>query len=127
MKGSATSVDYTLRKRSILRDFRVGRLSRYDVCDAHPEMQRIAKNVGEKTRSDCPVCGRQKLRLLNFVFGETLGNDNGRVFPSKAIFNGLREKYGTFTCYIVEVCIDCNWNQLIRSIRFENWGGERDV
>jgi hypothetical protein len=28
---------------------------------------------------------------------------------------------------VVEVCIDCNWNQLIRSIRFENWGGERDV
>jgi hypothetical protein len=127
MKGSAKSVDYRLRKRSILHDFKVGRLSLYDVCDAHPEMKRIARNVGEKTRSDCPICGKEKLRLLNFVFGDTLGNDNGRVFPSKAIFNGLRDKYGTFTCYVVEVCIGCNWNQLIRSISFENWGGRRNV
>ncbi len=127
MKSAATSVDYTLRKRSVLRDFRVGRLSRYDVCDAHPEMQRIAKNVGEKTRSDCPICGKEKLRLLNFVFGDELGNDNGRVFPTKAIFNGLREKYPSFTCYVVEVCIECNWNQLIRSIRFENRGGKKNV
>ncbi|OFW56899.1 MAG: hypothetical protein A2W01_00495 [Candidatus Solincola sediminis] len=127
MKSTATSVDYTLRKRSVLHDFKVGRLSRYDVCDAHPEMQRIAKNVGEETRSDCPVCGREKLRLLNFVFGDGLGNDNGRVFSSKAIFNGLRKKYPDFTCYVVEVCIDCNWNQLIRSIRFEQRGGRKNV
>lgn len=127
MKSAASSVDYTLRKQSILRDFHCGRLSRYDVCDAHPEIKRIAKNVGEKTRSDCPICGREKLRLLNFVFGERLGNDNGRVFPTAAIFNGLREKYAPFTCYVVEVCIGCNWNQLIRSISFEKWGGKANV
>lgn len=127
MKSAATSVDYTLRKRSILRDFRVGRLSRYDVCDAHPEMRRIASNVGEETRSDCPICGQEKLRLLNFVFGDGLGADNGRVFQTMAIFNGLREKYPVFTCYVVEVCVRCSWNQLIRSIRFENSGGKRYV
>jgi len=127
MKSTATSVDYTLRKRSVLHDFRSGRISRWEVCDAHPEIKRIARNVGEETRITCPVCRRQKLRLLNFVYGNGLNYENGRVFPTKVIFNGLREKYSSFTCYVVEVCIDCNWNHLVRSIRFENHGGSGDV
>jgi len=123
MKSSATSVDYTLRKRSVLRDYRSGRLSVYDVCDAHPEIKRIAVNVGENTRSICPICKREKLRVLNFVYGRELDRDNGRVFPTSTIFDGLRKKYRDFTCYVVEVCTGCNWNHLIRSIHFENNGG----
>ncbi len=127
MKSVATTVDYTLRKRSLLRDFRCGRISVYDVCDAHPEIRRIATNVGEDTEVTGPVCPREKLRLLNFVYGDELAYDNGRVFPTRAIFNGLREKYRNFTCYVVEVCVRCSWNHLVRSISFENSGGEQDV
>lgn len=123
MKSSASSVDYTLRKHSVLRDYRSGRLSVYDVCDAHPEIRRIAVNVGEDTRSMCPICKRERLRLLNFVYGRELDRDNGRVFPTRMIFDGLRKKYRDFTCYVVEVCTGCNWNHLIRSIHFENTGG----
>jgi hypothetical protein len=118
--STLTSVDYTLRKRSVLRDYRKGRLSAYDVCDAHPELRRIAANVGELTHSMCPVCRREKLRLLNFVYGDELDRDNGRVFPTRAVFDGLRERYSVFTCYVIEVCIGCSWNHLVRSIRFEN-------
>nr|WP_303646165.1 DUF5318 family protein [Candidatus Solincola tengchongensis] len=127
IKSVATTVDYTLRKRSVLRDYRAGRLSVYDVCDAHPEIRRIARNVGEDTRFTCPICRREKLRLLNFVYGDELNYDNGRVFPTRTIFNGLREKYRSFTCYVVEVCVGCCWNHLVRSIHFENPGGEPDV
>ena len=127
MRSTATSVDYTLRKRSVLQDFRTGRISRWEVCDAHPEISRIARNVGEETRTICPVCRRAKLRLLNFVYGKELNYENGRVFPTRVIFNGLREKYPNFTCYVVEVCTNCNWNHLVRSIRFENHGGNSDV
>lgn len=127
VRSSATCVDYTLRKRSVLRDFRCGRLSVYDVCDAHPELRRIATNVGERTESVCPVCKRERLRLLNFVYGKELDVDNGRVFPTRVIFNGLRERYRSFTCYVVEVCIGCCWNHLVRSISFENIGGSQDV
>ncbi|RJP29268.1 MAG: hypothetical protein C4536_11870 [Actinobacteria bacterium] len=123
VNGTATSVDYTLRKRSVLRDYRCGRLSVYDVCDAHPEIRRIAANVGEDTRSMCPICKRERLRLLNFVYGRGLDRDNGRVFSTRTIFDGLREKYPDFTCYMVEVCTSCNWNHLVRSIHFENTGG----
>lgn len=127
MISVATTVDYTLRKRSVLRDYRTGRISVYDVCDAHPEIRRIARNVGEDTRAVCPICRRENLRLLNFVYGDELAYDNGRVFPSRTIFNGLREKYRTFTCYVVEVCVGCSWNHLVRSIRFDNSRGEGDV
>ena len=37
------AVDYTLAKRALLRDFRGGILSRFDVCDAHPELLRAAR------------------------------------------------------------------------------------
>mgnify|MGYP001430107150 FL=1 len=49
-------VDYVLARRRILRDFRRGILTRLDVCDAHPELLRVAENYGEKTARDCPIC-----------------------------------------------------------------------
>ncbi|MDY6794871.1 MAG: DUF5318 family protein [Actinomycetota bacterium] len=127
MKSVATTVDYTLRKRSTLRDYHIGRLSYWEVCDAHPEINRIARNVGEITAVVCPVCHKEHLRLLNFVYGKELDRDNGRVFSTAAIFNGLRERYSCFTCYVVEVCTGCNWNHLVRSIRFDRTGGKEDV
>ena len=63
--------------------------------------------------------GRYRLALD----GNELDRDNGRVFPTHAVFDGLRERYRDFTCYVVEVCTGCNWNHLVRSIRFENTGG----
>ena len=42
---------------------------------------RAAKHVGEATTSDCPVCGKDKLVLLAYVFGSSLGRNSGRVWP----------------------------------------------
>jgi len=50
-------IDYTLAKRALLRDAQVGVLGLTDICDAHPELIRAAKHVGEPTSKDCPVCG----------------------------------------------------------------------
>ena len=73
-------IDYTLAKRALLRDARVGVLGLTDVCDAHPELMRAARHVGEPTRNDCPVCGKEKLVLLAYVYGDGLKTDNGRVW-----------------------------------------------
>ena len=81
-------VDYTLAKRALLRDARVGLLGTTDICDAHPELMRAAKYVGEETRNDCPVCAREKLVLLAYVYGDTLKAENGRVW---SIATGLRK------------------------------------
>ena len=74
------TVDYTLAKRALIREARVGLRSRADICDAHPELLRAAKHVGEPTRRDCPVCRTTKLVLLAYVFGDGLRENNGRVW-----------------------------------------------
>jgi hypothetical protein len=107
-------VDYTLAKRHLLREARQGMLSSTELCDAHPELMRAAKYVGEPTRVDCPVCGKEKLVLLAYVYGDGLRQDNGRVWSVETgkrmaiAFPGSR-------CYVVEVCRGCHWNHLRES------------
>jgi hypothetical protein len=106
--------DYALARRAVLRDLRRGAVTRHDVCDAHPELLRAARNVGEDARTDCPVCGEHNLRYVSYVYGEKLGQANGRCIS----YEGELEKLGTmhdeFACYVVEVCLDCRWNHLSR-------------
>ncbi len=80
-------IDYTLAKRALLRDARIGVLGLTDVCDAHPELMRAARHVGEPTNNDCPVCAKEKLVLLAYVYGDGLKADSGRVW---SIQTGLR-------------------------------------
>ncbi|MCD6022292.1 MAG: hypothetical protein K0R20_2002 [Actinomycetia bacterium] len=104
-------IDYTLAKRALIRDAHRGLRSVADLCDAHPELMRAAKHVGEATSSDCPVCGKDKLVLLAYVFGSSLGRNSGRVWP---IQTGLRltAAHPGSACYVVEVCRSCAWNHL---------------
>jgi hypothetical protein len=105
------TVDYTLAKRALLAQVRTGLLGRADVCDAHPELMRAAKNVGETSRRDCPVCSRTKLRLLAYVYGDSLRQDNGRVWPLDVGLSMAADRPGSW-CYVVEVCTQCQWNHL---------------
>lgn len=104
-------VDYTLAKRALLREVRLGLRSWADVCDAHPELMRAAKHVGEPIRRDCPVCGRDKLVLLAYVYGDGLRADNGRVWPLDRGLSIAADRPGS-CCYVVEVCRSCQWNHL---------------
>jgi hypothetical protein len=108
-------VDYTLAKRSILRDARRGLLSLTDICDAHPELLRAARHVGEQASRQCPVCERDDLRLLAYVYADELKRDNGRVWAiDKALAITASCRNGT--CYIVEVCTRCSWNHLAEAL-----------
>ena len=104
-------VDYTLAKRALLRDFRRGLLSRFEICDAHPELLRAARYVGAPSSRVCPVCDRSDLRLLAYVYGDDLNGNNGRVWElSKAL--SLAAAHRGAKCYVVEVCTGCSWNHL---------------
>jgi hypothetical protein len=105
------TVDYTLAKRALLAQVRTGLLGRSDICDAHPELLRAARNVGEHSRRDCPVCARTKLRLLAYVYGDSLRHDNGRVWPLDVGLSMAADRPGAW-CYVVEVCTECQWNHL---------------
>lgn len=114
MAGGA--VDYRLARNSVLSEFRKGRLSRRDVCDAHPELLRAARNVGAATTAECPICETGPLVHVTYVFGNRLP-PSGRCVTSLeelARLNRLREE---LACYVVEVCPECSWNHLARMLR----------
>ncbi len=126
-RPSGPVVDYSLARRSVLLDLRRGALGTTEVCDAHPELLRAAKNIGEELEAVCPVCSHETLRSVRYVYGEELKRNNGRVvYPAEWLMELVRE-HDQFTCYVVEVCIDCSWNHLIRAYVAGRLFSNRDV
>jgi Family of unknown function (DUF5318) len=68
----AGQVNYRLARDSVVREFQKGRLSRLDVCDAHPELVRAARGVGEATSEPCPICEDGNVVLVSYAFGAGL-------------------------------------------------------
>jgi hypothetical protein len=110
----AGHVDYRLARNMVVREFHKGRLSRLDVCDAHPELLRAAANVGEESREDCPICEDGKVRLVSYVFGTRLP-PSGICVTSRHELSRLAKGTQDLRCYVVEVCVACSWNHLARS------------
>ena len=67
--NGAGQIDYRLARKMVVDQFHAGRLSRVEVCDAHPELLRAARNVGEATAEDCPICEESKVVLVSYAFG----------------------------------------------------------
>jgi hypothetical protein len=103
--------DYALARRAVLNDLRRGAVARTDVCDAHPELLRAARYLGEMASRPCPVCDGDDLRLLGYVYADGLKANNGRAFHIREALALAAEQRGG-ACYVVEVCIDCSWNHL---------------
>ncbi len=122
-KGAAGGggIDYRLARNAIISEFRKGRLSRLDVCDAHPELLRAATNVGEDTREECPICEEAKVRLVSYVFGPRLP-PSGKCVTSRSELAKLTKSTADLTCYVVEVCPSCSWNHLAQTFTL---GGRR--
>ena len=108
-------IDYALARRAVLRDYRRGALDRLDVCDAHPELVRAARNLGSVTRDECPICGELPLRQVSYVYGEKLKAPGGRVVTCPDELRKLGRSHDELTCYVVEVCVECSWNYLLRT------------
>ena len=108
-------VDYRLARNAVVSEFQKGRLSRTDVCDAHPELLRAARNCGAPARDEaCPICEGEHLSLVSYVFGGRLPA-HGRCLTSGAELIALARRPTPLTCYVVEVCPDCSWNHLARA------------
>jgi hypothetical protein len=110
----AGQVDYRLARNSIVSEFHKGRLSRLDICDAHPELLRAAINVGDESREDCPICEEAKVRLVSYVFGSRL-SPSGVCVTTRQEMIKLARTAKDMVCYVVEVCPSCSWNHLYRS------------
>jgi hypothetical protein len=106
-------VEYRLVRNSVVRDVRTGRREKVDVCDAHPELMRAAKNVGKPTGESCPICDSNETVEVTYVFGA--GLPAGGTCPATAAeLARLRGREDPVTCYAVEVCPGCGWHHLAR-------------
>lgn len=118
MRGTASAspgeIDYRLSRRSVISEFRKGRLARHEVCDAHPELVRAARACGEATALMCPICEDARVVLVSYVFGPRLPAF-GRCITTKAELRAIANRSGEFSCYVVEVCPSCSWNHLART------------
>jgi Family of unknown function (DUF5318) len=106
--------DYALARRAVLRDLQRGSVTRLDVCDAHPELLRAGRSIGERAPFDCPVCGDRNVRFVSYVYGDRLGAANGRCLSYDGELEKLGAAHDEFTRYVVEVCLGCCWNHLSR-------------
>jgi hypothetical protein len=106
-------IEYRLARDSAIREFRRGRLSKIDVCDAQPELMRVAKNLGKPTEIECPICEEQNLVQVLFAFGPRLPSQ-GRALSSPTEMRGLARGASDVAFYLVEVCTGCGWNHLLR-------------
>jgi hypothetical protein len=107
-------IEYRLARDSAVRNFRRGRLSKHDVCDAQTELLRIAKNLGQPTETACPICEDALLVNVSFAFGPRLP-PGGRVVASQNELRTLARASDDVTFYVVEVCTTCGWNHLLRN------------
>lgn len=114
--GSTGVVDYRLARQQVVTQFQKGRLSRQDVCDAHPELRRAAAGVGQPTVEPCPICEEGPLTLVTYAFGPRLPA-GGRCVTSAKELAQLGQRRSQVTCYVVEVCPECAWNHLVKVFR----------
>jgi hypothetical protein len=106
-------VDHRLARRALINEYRRGRLARHQVCDAHPELIRAAREIGRPTASDCPICEGAKLSLVTYVFGPRLPA-HGRCVTSTKQLHELNRRTEEYAAYVVEVCTACSWHHLLR-------------
>jgi hypothetical protein len=104
-------IDYSLDKRATLLNLFKGVV---DACDADPYLMRAAKYHGEKAGRNCPVCKKDRLVEIRYIFGDQLGQFSGRIKTPEELIE-LEKEFGEFAVYIVEVCRDCSWNHLCTS------------
>jgi hypothetical protein len=107
-------VDYALQRRALLADVHSGRTGVAEVCDASPYLLRAARFHGQPTEQACPVCRRERLTLVSWVFGEELKHASGSARKVEEL-ERLETNYAEFSVYVVEVCRTCSWNHLVQS------------
>lgn len=112
MRTQRQVVDYSLQKRALLRDVHNGRVGTLEVCDASPYLKNAARFHGEPTDDRCPICRRDNLTLVHYIYGDELKQSAGqarKLAELPVLAMTLRE----FQVFVVEVCQSCAWNHLI--------------
>ncbi|GAA3859876.1 DUF5318 domain-containing protein [Saccharothrix violaceirubra] len=107
-------VDYALQRRALLAEVYAGRVGTMEVCDASPYLVRAAKFHGEPSDVTCPVCRREPLTHVSWVYGDELKHAAGSARTADELAR-MANLFEEFTVYVVEVCRTCSWNHLVQS------------
>ncbi|MFK3982563.1 DUF5318 domain-containing protein [Micromonospora sp. NPDC050397] len=112
MRTQRQVVDYSLQKRAVLREVYAGRVGTYEVCDASPYLKNAARFHGEPTEVRCPICRRENLTHVHYIYGDELKQSAGQA-RTLAELPVLAMTVREFQVYVVEVCRACDWNHLV--------------
>lgn len=107
-------VDYALQRRALLAGVYSGRVGLMEVCDANPYLVRAAKFHGEPSSVTCPVCRKEPLTLVSWVYGDELRHAAGSARTSEELTR-MATLFEEFNVHVVEVCRSCSWNHLVQS------------
>ncbi len=113
MRTQRQSVDYSLQRRALLREVYANRVGVYEVCDASPYLKSAARFHGDQTEDRCPICRRENLTHVNYIYGDELKTSAGQA-RSGAELPALAMTLREFQVYVVEVCRACGWNHLVQ-------------
>ncbi|WP_168201041.1 DUF5318 domain-containing protein [Allokutzneria sp. NRRL B-24872] len=114
MQTQRQIVDYALQRRALLAEVYAGRTGVAEVCDASPYLVRAAKFHGQPSTTTCPVCRKEQLTHVAWVYGDELKHAAGSARTAEELAK-LATLYEEFTVYVVEVCRTCCWNHLVQS------------
>lgn len=107
-------VDYALQRRSLLSEVYSGRTGVTEVCDAGPYLLRAARFHGKGSDVVCPICRKEQLTIVSWVFGDKLGAVSGSARTAEELVR-LAATEEEFSVHVVEVCRTCSWNHLVQS------------
>ncbi|MGW0517701.1 MULTISPECIES: DUF5318 domain-containing protein [unclassified Crossiella] len=114
MRTQRQVVDYALQRRALLAEVYSGRSGVMEVCDASPYLLRAAKFHGEPSTVTCPVCRKEPLTLVSWVYGDELKHAAGSARTAEELAR-MATLFVEFSVYVVEVCRTCSWNHLVQS------------
>lgn len=107
-------VDYALQRKALLAEVHSGRVGTMDVCDANPYLLRAAKFHGAPSDVTCPVCRKEPLTRVSWVYGDELKHASGSARAPEELVR-MATLFDEFRVYVVEVCRTCGWNHLVQS------------
>jgi Family of unknown function (DUF5318) len=119
-----TTIDYSLQRRALLREVYAGRVGLPEVCDASPYLKSAARFHGEMTQQRCPICRRQFMTHVHYIYGDQLKHSAGQARRRDELA-ALADTLSEFQVYVVEVCRGCDWNHLVEQYLLGKAVGQR--
>ncbi len=110
-------VNHGLQRLHLLRRWKAGLVTTEELSDADFLLITAAQFHGYSTAKECPLCHREGLREVLWVYGGSLGKRSGTARTWEEIVS-LCQEGESLTVHTVEVCPQCGWNYLLE---------ERDV